>query len=96
MADPIDKVPPPQRVSDEELERLTGVYMQSRTAEATLLVGDLLDLLYDLRDVRDTLKAPPDDPAERVDWHLGQLGAEFAAAKGTTTQPSRREAGKRP
>lgn len=79
--EPLDKVPPPQRVSDATVEEMTNVFMQARTDDALIPVSRLLDILMDLRDLRDNAKAPGDSPEERVDWHLWQINALFALVR---------------
>ena len=86
MAELIDKVPPPQRCSPADLEALTDRLFLSRDLELPLYSGPiavslLLDILTDLRDLRNCLLAPGDSPEERVDWYLAQIHAEFMEAR---------------
>ncbi len=92
MVEPIQKVPPPQRCSEEELELVQDRFFKARCNEVQFLCGFekepisievslLLDILMDLRGLRDYAAAPGDSPEERMDWHLEQIRAEFAVLR---------------
>lgn len=73
----IEKLPTSQRMKPEALEALTTFLFKSQHDDESLNVGQILDALTDLRDLRHAMDGPADDPLERVNWHLEQLAAEF-------------------
>lgn len=78
----LEKLPTPQRMAPDALEALTQMLFESPDDVETLNVGQVLDAVTDLRDLRNAMAGPADDPRERVNWHLEQLAAEFEGRAG--------------
>lgn len=78
-----DKVAPAQRVPSVTMKALTELAFEARTQYVELTTSRLLDLLYDLNDLRADYGLDA-TRAERFENHLEAMRAEFQAAENSS------------